>query len=41
MLHPLIAHNDDLTRLYNDGYEISICEGYLRIDSVPYLNASN
>lgn len=40
MLHPLIAHNDDLTRLYNDGYEISICDGYLRIDSVPYLNAS-
>jgi len=40
LLHPLIALNEDLLKLYNEGYEVSICEGYLRIDSVPYLNAN-
>lgn len=41
MSQPLIDHNADLLRLYNEGFEVSICEGgYLRIDGVPYLNAS-
>lgn len=33
----LINHNDDLKRLYEDGYELSIVGGQLVINNVPYV----
>ena len=38
MSHPLIALNDDLHRLHEEGFEIEIHGAFLVIRSVPYLN---
>lgn len=39
MLPPLISHNADLRRLYDDGYELSIVGGQLVVDNVPYVGS--
>jgi hypothetical protein len=39
MSHPLIARNNDLQRLVNDGYEVEILDNHLVIRSVPYVDA--
>lgn len=38
MSHPLIARNDDLRRLHEEGFEIEIHGAFLIIRSVPYVN---
>lgn len=40
MSQALINHNSDLQRLQNEEYEIEICDGYLLIHHIPYLNSS-
>lgn len=39
MLPPLISHNDDLKRLFDDGYELAIVGGQLVVNNVPYVAA--
>ncbi len=39
MSHPLIAHNADLKRLYDEGFEIEIHGASLVIRAVPYVNS--
>src|SRR6185369_5550677 len=39
MSHPLISRSSDLQKLQNDGYELEIKEGFLLVNSVPYVNA--
>lgn len=39
MSRRLISRNADLSRLQDDGYEVSIVGGYLLIDHVPYVNS--
>lgn len=39
MLPQLISHNDDLKRLFEDGYELSIVGGQLVVSNVPYVAA--
>jgi hypothetical protein len=39
MSHPLIARNEQLQRLVNDGYEVEIFDNHLVIRSVPYVDA--
>lgn len=39
MLPQLISHNDDLKRLFDDGYELSIVGGQLVVSNVPYVAA--
>jgi hypothetical protein len=38
MPHALIDHNSDLKRLYDDGLEIEIRNGFLLVHHVPYVN---
>lgn len=38
MSRKLISHNEDLTRLQNDGYDIEIVAGHLIMNSVPYVS---
>jgi tRNA A37 threonylcarbamoyladenosine dehydratase len=40
MLHPLISRNDDLKRLFDDGFEVEVIGAHLVIRSVPYVNAA-
>lgn len=40
MSQALINHNSDLLKLQNEEYEIEICDGYLLIHHIPYLNSS-
>ena len=37
MSQQLISHNDDLNRLYEDGYELSIVRGQLVVKNIPYV----
>lgn len=37
MLPQLISHNDDLKRLFDDGYELSIVGGQLAVGNIPYV----
>ncbi len=39
MSNKLISHNADLSRLVNDGYSVSLIDGYLIIENVPYVNS--
>lgn len=39
MLLPLVSHSPDLQRLVAEGYEVSIQEGHLLIEHVPFRNA--
>jgi len=39
MLPQLISHNDDLKRLFDDGYELSIVGGQLVVSNIPYVGA--
>lgn len=39
MLPQLISLNDDLKRLFNDGYELSIVGGQIVVSNVPYVAA--
>ena len=39
MSHPLIAHNADLKRLHDEGFEIEIHGAFIVIRSVPYVNS--
>lgn len=39
MSEKLISLNEDLSRLKDDGYEISIQSNYLVIDSIPYVDS--
>lgn len=39
-LDRLINHSPDLKRLWDEGYEIEVSEGFLIIHHVPYLNSS-
>ena len=36
----LIIHSPDLKQLQEEGYELSIVEGFLVVDAIPYLNSS-
>ena len=38
MSHQLINHNSNLEKLRNEGYEVEICNGYLLIHNVPFVN---
>lgn len=40
MSHKLINHSPDLKRLWDEGYEIEISEGFLLLRHVPYLNSA-
>jgi tRNA A37 threonylcarbamoyladenosine dehydratase len=40
MLHPLISRNDDLKRLFDDGFEVEVIGAHLIIRSVPYVNVA-
>jgi hypothetical protein len=40
MSSTLISHNQDLKRLRDEGYAVSIQSGYLLVAGVPYVNAS-
>jgi len=40
MLDNLINHSPDLTKLRNEGYEVSIDDGYILVSNVPYLNSN-
>src|SRR4051812_43950343 len=33
----LIAHSDDLARLRDEGYEISVRDAYVLVENVPYV----
>ena len=37
---PLVRNSDDLLRLVNDGYTVRIVHGYLVIDDIPYVDAT-
>jgi hypothetical protein len=37
MSHPLISRSDDLRRLRDEGYEVSILSGHLLVEHVPYV----
>ena len=39
MSRPLISRSPDLERLRNEGFEISVRNGYLLLHHVPYLNS--
>lgn len=39
MLHQLINHSPDLRRLWDEGLEIEIKDGYLLVHRVPYINS--
>ena len=38
MSRPLISRSDDLLRLVREGYSVSIVEGHLVVDDVPFLS---
>lgn len=40
MHQPQINHSTDLTRLWEEGYEVEIRSGYLLIHNIPYVNSS-
>lgn len=40
MSSTLISHNEDLKRLRDEGYAVSIQSGYLLVADVPYVNTS-
>lgn len=40
MSQKLIAHNKDLKRLMDEGYEIEVKGGYLIAHHIPYVNKS-
>ena len=40
MSHKLINHNPDLEKLRNEGYEVEICNAYLLIRNVPFVNGN-
>jgi len=40
MSHPLISRNDDLRRLQDEGYEVSVVNGHLLVAHVPYVDSS-
>jgi hypothetical protein len=39
MLHKLISHNPVLKKLFDEGYELEIKNGYLLVHSIPYVNS--
>tara|TARA_A100001015_G_scaffold318690_1_gene439318 strand:+ start:253 stop:1428 length:1176 start_codon:yes stop_codon:yes gene_type:complete len=39
MLQELISHNSDLNQLWEEGYDLSIKDGHLLIQQVPYVNS--
>lgn len=39
MSQELISHNSDLNQLWDEGYDLSIKDGYLLIKQVPYVNS--
>jgi len=39
MSQELISLNPDLQKLQDEGYEVEICNGYLMVHSVPYVNS--
>ena len=39
MLETLISHNEDMQKLQVKGYVMEICDGWLIIHHIPYLNA--
>ncbi len=38
VFHQLVSHNDDIRRLMEKGYAVSIDAGYLVVRDIPYLN---
>lgn len=38
MFHQLVSHNDDLLRLVERGYAVSVDSGYLIVRDIPYLD---
>ena len=38
-LTKIIDHNEDLSQLHRDGYSISVIQGYLVINNIPYVNS--
>lgn len=41
MLEALISHNDDLQRLQREKFVMELCEGWLIIHHIPYLNENS
>ena len=41
MLQQLINHNADINRLYEEGYEIDVIDGYLLVHHIPYVNSNS
>ncbi|MEP1790294.1 ThiF family adenylyltransferase, partial [Reichenbachiella sp.] len=39
MSQELISHNNDLSQLWEEGYELSIKDGHLLIQNIPYVNS--
>lgn len=39
MLEALINHNDDLKKLQDEGFVMEVCDGWLVIHHIPYVNA--
>jgi hypothetical protein len=39
MLTKIIDLNDDLSQIYKDGYTISVIQGFLIVENVPYVNS--
>src|SRR5687767_6546510 len=39
MFHKLASHNDDLKRLYDKGYTVSVDSSYLVVRDIPYLDS--
>jgi hypothetical protein len=39
MFHKLVSHNDDLKRLFDEGYAVSVDSNYLVVRDIPYLDS--